>query len=81
MRRDIYWVQFRRLNQEKKMNKADFTELMVDEFQLANKEAMIKIGMTEEEAEEKNAEFYPSISFLLGQVAEKIFEKDIVLEK
>lgn len=81
MRRDIYWVQFRRLNQEKKMNKADFTELMVNEFQLANKEAMMKIGMTEEEAEEKNAEFYPSISFLLGQVAEKIFEKDIVLEK
>lgn len=81
MRRDIYWVQFRRLNQEKKMNKAEFTELMVNEFQLANKEAMIKIGMTEEEAEEKNAEFYPSISFLLGQVAEKIFEKDIVLEK
>lgn len=81
MRRDIYWVQFRRLNQEKKMNKADFTEIMIDEFQLANKEAMIKIGMTEEEAEEKNAEFYPSISFLLGQVAEKIFEKDIVLEK
>lgn len=63
------------------MNKAEFTELMVNEFQLANKEAMIKIGMTEEEAEEKNAEFYPSISFLLGQVAEKIFEKDIVLEK
>jgi hypothetical protein len=42
---------------------------------------MIKIGMTEEEAEEKNAEFYPSISFLLGQVAEKIFATDIVLEK
>ncbi len=81
MRRDIYWVQFRLLNQEKKMNKADFTELMIDEFQLANKEAMIKIGMTEEEAEEKNAEFYPSISFLLGQVAEKIFATDIVLEK
>jgi hypothetical protein len=63
------------------MNKQDFTELMINEFQLANKNAMIKIGMTEEEAEEKNAEFYPSISFLLGQVAEKVFEKDITLTK
>jgi hypothetical protein len=63
------------------MNKSDFTEFIINEFQAANKEAMIKIGMEEKEAEEKNAEFYPSISFLLSQVAEKIFEKDIVLEK
>jgi len=61
------------------MNKEEFTDFMIDEFQIANKEAMLNMGMTEEEAEEKNTEFYPSISFLLGQVAEKTFEKNITL--
>ena len=61
------------------MNKEEFTDFIINEFQSANKAAMIKIGMTEEEAEEKNTEFYPSISFLLGQVAEKTFEKNIAL--
>jgi hypothetical protein len=59
------------------MNKEDFSQFIITEFQKANKEAMLKIGMSEEEAEEKNLEFYPSISFLLAQVTERVFEENI----
>jgi hypothetical protein len=62
------------------MNKEQFAEFIINEFQIANKEAMLHMGMSEEEAEEKNTEFYPSISFLLGEVVEKTFNQNIVLK-
>lgn len=50
---------------------------MINEFQNANKIAMVNSGISEQEAEVKNAEYSASISFLLAQVVDKMFEKNI----
>lgn len=50
---------------------------MITEFESANKEAMINSGMSAEEADAKNIEYSVSIKFLLAQVVEKMFEKNI----
>jgi hypothetical protein len=38
---------------------------------------MINSGITPEEADAKNVEYHVSIEFLLAQVVEKMFEKNI----
>lgn len=50
---------------------------MVAEFENANKMAMMNSGMSEEEANLKNEEYSASVNFLLAQVVEKMFEKNI----
>lgn len=77
MRRDTFWDQFRPLTQEKKMNKEELLRFMIAEFENANKEAMINSGITPDEADAKNVEYHVSIEFLLAQVVEKMFEKNI----
>lgn len=77
MRLDIYLDQSHLLTQEKKMNKEELFAFMVKEFESANKTAMMNSGMTEQDAETKNAEYSASINFLLAQVVEKMFEKNI----
>lgn len=59
------------------MNKEELLNFMVTEFESANKEAMINSGMSAEEADAKNIEYSVSIKFLLAQVVEKMFEKNI----
>jgi hypothetical protein len=59
------------------MNKEQLLLFMIDEFEKANKQAMISSGITEQEADYKNNEFRPTISILLSQVVEKMFEKNI----
>ena len=59
------------------MNKEQLFLFMVTEFENANKLAMVNSGMSEEEAEEKNKEYSASVNFLLAQVVEKMFEKNI----
>jgi hypothetical protein len=77
MRRDTYWGQFRHLTQEKKMNKDQLLQFMIEEFESANKQAMISSGMSAQEAETKSLEFKTSIAFILSQVVDKMFEKNI----
>jgi hypothetical protein len=59
------------------MNKEELLNFMITEFESANKEAMINSGMSAEEADAKNIEYSVSIKFLLAQVVEKMFEKNI----
>jgi hypothetical protein len=59
------------------MNKEQIFLFMVAEFENANKMAMMNSGMSEEEANLKNEEYSASINFLLAQVVEKMFEKNI----
>jgi uncharacterized protein YfkK (UPF0435 family) len=59
------------------MNKEQILLFMINEFENANKIAMVNSGISEQEAEVKNAEYSASISFLLAQVVDKMFEKNI----
>ena len=59
------------------MNKEELLNFMITEFESANKEAMINSGISAEEADAKNVEYSVSIKFLLAQVVEKMFEKNI----
>lgn len=59
------------------MNKEQLLLFMINEFEIANKLAMINSGMSEQEAESKSLEYSASISFLLSQVVDKMFEKNI----
>jgi hypothetical protein len=59
------------------MNKEQIFLFMVAEFENANKMAMMNSGMSEEEANLKNEEYSASVNFLLAQVVEKMFEKNI----
>ena len=59
------------------MNKEELLLFMVTEFENANKVAMINSGISAEEADAKNVEYSVSIKFLLAQVVEKMFEKNI----
>jgi hypothetical protein len=59
------------------MNKEELLSFMVAEFENANKAAMMNSGISEQEANEKNVEYSVSIKFLLAQVVEKMFEKNI----
>ena len=59
------------------MNKDELLKFMIAEFENANKVAMINSGISEEEANAKNVEYHISIEFLLAQVVEKMFEKNI----
>jgi hypothetical protein len=51
---------------------------MILEFENANKQAMVGSGMSEQEADTKNQEYRLSISMLLAQVVDKMFEKNIL---
>jgi hypothetical protein len=59
------------------MNKEQLLSFMIEEFELANKQAMVGSGISESEADLKNSEYRFSISMLLSQVVEKMFEKNI----
>lgn len=59
------------------MNKEQIFLFMVAEFENANRMAMMNSGMSEEEATLKNEEYSASVNFLLAQVVEKMFEKNI----
>ncbi len=59
------------------MNREQLLLFMIDEFEKANKQAMISSGISDQEAEYKNNEYRASISFLLSQVVDKMFEKNI----
>jgi hypothetical protein len=59
------------------MNKEQLLLFMVNEFENANKIAMLNSGMSEAEADSKNAEYSLSINFLLSHVVDKMFEKNI----
>jgi hypothetical protein len=59
------------------MNKQEILTFMILEFENANKQAMIGSGITEQEADTKNQEYRLSISMLLSQVVDKMFEKNI----
>jgi hypothetical protein len=60
------------------MNKQDLLTFMILEFENANKQAMVGSGMSEQEADTKNQEYRLSISMLLAQVVDKMFEKNIL---
>lgn len=59
------------------MNKEQLLNFMIEEFENANKQAMISSGISEQEAEAKSLEFKTSITFILSQVVDKMFEKNI----
>ena len=59
------------------MNKQELLTFMILEFENANKQAMVGSGISEQEAEAKNQEYRLSISMLLSQVVDKMFEKNI----
>ena len=59
------------------MNKQDILTFMILEFENANKQAMVGSGISEQEADAKNQEYRLSISMLLSQVVDKMFEKNI----
>jgi hypothetical protein len=60
------------------MNKQDLLTFMILEFENANKQAMVGSGMSEQEADTKNQEYRLSISMLLAQVVDKMFEKNVL---
>ena len=59
------------------MNKQDILTFMILEFENANKQAMVGSGISEQEADIKNQEYRLSISMLLAQVVDKMFEKNL----
>jgi hypothetical protein len=59
------------------MNKEQLLLFMLEEFEIANKEAMVASGISEQEAEIRNSEYRASITMLLSKVVEKLFEKSI----
>ena len=59
------------------MNKQELLTFMILEFENANKQAMVGSGISEQEADAKNQEYRLSISMLLSQVVDKMFEKNI----
>jgi hypothetical protein len=60
------------------MNKEDILSFMIEEFEASNKIGMLNGGMSNQEIEEKTLEYRPSISILLSQVLDKMFEKNIL---
>lgn len=59
------------------MNKQELLTFMILEFENANKQAMVGSGISEQEADAKNQEYRLSISMLLAQVVDKMFEKNL----
>jgi hypothetical protein len=59
------------------MNKEQLLLFMINEFEIANKEAMVSSGISEQEAEQRNSEYRSSITMLLSRVVEKLFEKNL----
>jgi uncharacterized protein YfkK (UPF0435 family) len=59
------------------MNKEEILSFMINEFETANKVGMLNGGLSEQEVEAKTIEYRPSISILLSQVLDKMFEKNI----
>ena len=59
------------------MNKEQLLLFMINEFEIANKEAMISSGFSDQQSEQMNSEYRPSVTMLLSRVVEKMFEKNI----
>ena len=60
------------------MNKEDMIDLMIDAFQIKNKELAANSGMTDEEAESQIQAMRGTIGFLLENVYDALLLKNLL---